>query len=386
MCHSRPPCSSPCSPPGGGGGGEGGGESLSASAGWSDWGRCTHSNSRGGGTILKSQSRSGEPALSSSIGPSSRQSRRWSPAKPRLAAARRCEEISAMPLNWSAQVVINMAPVMEGTHTVLLLYAPIRERSSISLYFPKRRARNFKYKSRAPHSERASNDHDWGKEDLAMSEQRGQSSDSSGELLSSQQATKEAVPELCWLVAEHHQLLADLLSLCRVCANKVRMGNQDGKLQDYMEGQEVHPTGQVLSSSDSSLTVPPENKKVASMSKKLRKLGGKKLDSAEDFLHNKMKKKVSSGALSVEPAAHSSVSLSSAPVMDQISAVPVTLHASDSPVTSSHVSAVSNPILPMEEPFQISREGWDFMEDNRTFDPDMDFCSDFLRVRRRAGL
>ncbi len=271
-----------------------------------------------------------------------------------------------------------MAPVMEGTHTVLLLYAPIRELSSISLYFPKRRAPSFKYKSRAPHSERAGNDHDWGKEDLAASEQRGQSSDSSGELLSSQQATKKAVAELCWLAAEHHQFLADFLSLCRVCANKVRMGNQDGKLQDYMEGQEVHLGGQVLCSSE---TVPPEHKRAASKSKKLKKLGGKKLDSAEDFLHSKMKKKVSSGT-SVEPPAPNSVSVSSAPVVEQI---PASVHVSDSPVTGSYVSAVSNPVLPMEEPFQISREGWDFMEDNRTFDPDMDFCSDFSEYDGELG-
>ncbi|KAL3049063.1 hypothetical protein OYC64_008526 [Pagothenia borchgrevinki] len=68
-----------------------------------------------------------------------------------------------------------MAPIMEGTHTVLLLYAPICELSNISLYFPKRLAPNFKYKSRASHSGRACNDHDRAKEDLAVSEQRGQS-------------------------------------------------------------------------------------------------------------------------------------------------------------------------------------------------------------------
>ncbi|XP_070776194.1 formin-like [Enoplosus armatus] len=268
-----------------------------------------------------------------------------------------------------------MAPIMEGTHTVLLLYAPIRELSNISLYFPKRRAPSFKYKSRAPHSERSVNDHDWRKEDLAVSEQRGQYTDSSGELLNSQQATKEAVAELCWLAAEHHQLLADLLSLCRVCANKVRMGNQDGKLQDYMEGQEVHLGGQVLSSSNYSLTVPSEPKRATSKSKRLKKLGGKKLDSAEDFLQSKMKKKVRSGTSSIELPAHNSVSISSSSVVEQIPGIPA--HVSDSPVTGSYVSAVSNPILPMEEPFQIARDGWDFMEDNRTFDPDIDFCNDF---------
>lgn len=275
-----------------------------------------------------------------------------------------------------------MAPIMEGTHTVLLLYAPIREISNISLYFPKRRAASFNYESRAPHSERAGNDHDWGKDELAESEQRGQSSRSSGRLLKSQQATKEAFAELCWLVAEHHQLLADLLSLCKVCAKKVRMGNQDGKLQDYMEVQEVHLGGQAPSNSSCSPTG-PEHKRAASKSKKLRKLGGKKLDSAEDFLHSKMKKKVMSGTSSIEHPDHNSVSMCADAVISVC--IPPSVHLSDSPITGSYVSAVSNPILPTEEPFQIAREGWDFMEDNRTFDPDMDFCSDFSEYDGELG-
>ncbi|XP_069392452.1 formin-like isoform X1 [Paralichthys olivaceus] len=275
-----------------------------------------------------------------------------------------------------------MAPVMEGTHTVLILYAPIREFSNISLYYPKRRAPSFKYKSRAPHSESAGNDHDWGKEDLAASKQRGHSSYTSGELLNSQQATKEVVAELCWLAAEHHQLLADLLSLCRDCTNKVRMGNQDGKFQDYMQGQEVHVGGRVLSSSCSySVAVSPEHKRATSKSKKLKKFGSKKLDSAEDLLHSKMKKKVVSGT----SGAQNGVAVSAVSIVEQIRGIPATIHVSDSPATGSYVSAVSNPILPMEEPFQIGREGWDFIEDNRTFDPDMYFCSDFSEYDSELG-
>lgn len=277
-----------------------------------------------------------------------------------------------------------MAPIMEGTHTVLLLYAPIREISNISLYFPKRRAPSFNYKSRAPHSERASNDHDWGKDELAESEQRGQSSHSSGRLLKSQQATKEAFAELCWLVAEHRQLLADLLSLCKVCAKKVRMGNQDGKLQDYMEVQEVQPGGQAVSNSNCSPTE-PEQKRAASKSRKLRKLGGKKLDSAEDFLHIKMKKKVMSETSSIEHPDHNSVSMSADAVVEKIPGVPPSVHIADGPIAGSYVSAVSNPILPMEEPFQITQEGWDFMEENRTFDPGMDFCNDFSEYDGELG-
>ena len=275
-----------------------------------------------------------------------------------------------------------MAPVMEGTHTVLILYAPIRELSNIRLYNYKRRAPSFKYKSLAPHSESAGNDHDWGKEDLAASEQRGQSSYTSGELLNSQQATKEVVAELCWLAAEHHQLLAHLLSLCRDCANKVRMGNQDGKFQDYMEGQEAHVGSQVLSnSSNYSHAVSPEHKRATSKSKKLKKFGSKKLDSAEDFLNSKIKKKVLSGT----SGAQNGVAVSAASVVEPIPGIPATVHVSDSPATGSYVSAVSNPILPMEEPFQIGREGWDFMEDNRTFDPDMYFCSDFSEYDSELG-
>ncbi|KAK5857270.1 hypothetical protein PBY51_010525 [Eleginops maclovinus] len=271
-----------------------------------------------------------------------------------------------------------MAPIMESTHTVLLLYAPIRELSNISLYFPKRLAPSFNYKSRAPHSGRTCNDHDRGKEDLAVSEQRGQSFSSSGELLICQQATKEAVAELCWLAAEHHQLLADLLSLCRDCAVKVRMGNQDGKLQDYVEGQEVYL-------GNYSLTVSPEHKKSTSKSKKMKKFGGKKLDPTEDFQHNKMKKKVSSGTSSKQSGARKSGSISSTSVMQQIPGTPASGHVTDSPVTGSYVSAASNPILPMEEPFQIAREVWDFMEDNRTFDPDIDFCNDFSEYDGELG-
>lgn len=269
-----------------------------------------------------------------------------------------------------------MAPIMEGTHTVLLLYRPIREVSHISLYFPKRRAQTFKYKSRTPHSERTGNDHGWEKEDLAVSEQRGQYSNSSCKLHNSQQATKEAVAELCWLAAEHHQLLADLLSLCRDCTNKVEMGNQDGKMKDYIEGQDVNPGAEVVSGSNS-FKDSPEHQSAPPKSWKLKKMGGKRPDSAEDFLHSQMKKKIMSETTSCELPAPNSVSTSSVPVAEQIPGTTANVKVSESSVTGSYVTAVSNPILPMEEPFQINREGWDLMEDNRTFDPDMDFCNDF---------
>lgn len=270
---------------------------------------------------------------------------------------------------------------MEGTHTVLLLYPPIRELSNITLYFPKRQAQKFSYKSHAPHSEGTGNGHVRGKDDLAESKQRGQSSRSSGRLHSSHRATKEAVAELCWLVTEHHQLLAELLSLCRVCANKVRMGNQDGKLQDRMEGREVYTGGQ--DPSRCSLTQPPEAKRAACKSKKQKKSGGKKLESAELFLHSNMKKKVASGASCTERPAHVGVSASPASGVEQMAGAPPS--ASVSSVKGSYVSTATNHLLPMDEPFHITREGWDFMVDNQTFEPDMDFFNDFSEYDGELG-
>lgn len=273
---------------------------------------------------------------------------------------------------------------MEGTHTVLLLYAPIHERSNISLYFPKRRAPSFHYRSRAPHTERPAHDRDSGKDDLAVSEQRGQSSCSSGGILDSQRATKEAVAELCWLAAEHHQLLADLLSLCKACASNISMGNQDGKLQDY--AQEVFPGGEVLKGDNSSPAVPLEQKRAASKGKKLKKVGGKKLDSAEDLLHSKMKKKLISENSSLDQPPRDTPR--TAKTTEQIHRIAPSFQSSGSPATGSYVSApsnpISNPILPMEEPFQITRD-FEELEDNRVFDPDMDFCNDFSEYDGELG-
>eukprot|EP00066_Takifugu_rubripes_P028283 XP_011617549.1 PREDICTED: formin-1-like [Takifugu rubripes] len=277
-----------------------------------------------------------------------------------------------------------MAPTMEGRHTVLLLYAPIHELSNISLYFPKRRAPSYRYKNRAPRPETASKDHGRAEVDLTGSKQRGQSSRSSDSLLDAQRATKGAVAELCWLAEEHRQLLADLLSLCKVCAKNVRMGNQDGRLQEYVEGQEAHFRGQALSGGYSH-AVAPDNKRTAPKSKRLKKLGGKRPDGTEDFSQIKVKKKVLSEASSAELPSKNGDSNVDDKLAKRGQGVRPLTHASDSSVTGSYIGVASGPILPMEEPFQISKESWDFMEDNRAFDPDMDFCNDFSEYDGELG-
>ncbi|XP_054652183.1 formin-like isoform X1 [Dunckerocampus dactyliophorus] len=258
-----------------------------------------------------------------------------------------------------------MAPTMEGKHTVLFLYVPIREFSNISLYFPKRLDQSFKYKSRTPHSARTSNDHDWGKEDLAVSKQRSQSSNFLAKPFCYQQATKGAVAELCWLAAEHHQLLADLLSLCRDCSDKVKMGNQDGKIQDYIKSQEDDPGGEAVRNTGAA-----EQKVVATKTRKMKMKGGKRPVVAEDIPQSQMKKNISNGTPSCDLPAKNSASLVSS--VEQI------------PCASSCIH-VGNPILPMEEPFQITREGWDLIEDNQTIDSDVDFCNDFSEYDSEQG-
>lgn len=278
-----------------------------------------------------------------------------------------------------------MAPIMEGRHTVLLLYPPIHELSNISLYFPKRRAPSYRYKNRAPHPQTASKDHGRAKDDLTGSKQRGQSSRSSDSLLDAQRATKGAVAELCWLAEEHRQLLADLLSLCKVCARNVRMGNQDGRLQEYVEAQEAHFRGQAPGGGGGgdSHAVAPDNKRTAPKSKRLKKQGGKRPD--EDFPQVKVKKKVMSEASSTELPSKSSDSSVDNKLAEGRRGVRPLTHASDSSVTGCSVGVAGAPILPMEEPFQISKESWDFMEDNRAFDPDMDFCNDFSEYDGELG-
>ncbi|KAK5604228.1 hypothetical protein CRENBAI_020993 [Crenichthys baileyi] len=273
-----------------------------------------------------------------------------------------------------------MAPIMEGTHTILLLYEPIHELSNISLYFPKRRPPIFKYKSRTSHSASAGNDLNWGKQNLAVSKQRGQYLDSSGKLFNSQQATKEAVEELCLLAAEHHQLLAGLLSLCRDCANKVRMGNQDGKFQEWEEGQEVYLGRRVVCDSNCSIS---GHKMGEAKSKKVKRLGGKKPESSEDLLHTKMKKKATKGQSHVELPTENKVSTSAPLQAEQVPKKEA--YVSDSTLSSSNVRNVSKPVPTIEEPLQTIQENWDFIEDNQTFDHVVDFCNDFSECDGELG-
>jgi len=263
---------------------------------------------------------------------------------------------------------------MEGRRTVLLLYPPIYELSHIALYVPKRRAPGFTYQRLAPPRGRPRNDRDQAEEDLAESKQSGHSSSgSSDELLldSPLRTTKEAVAELCWLAVQHRQLLAGFLSLCGDCASRVRMGNQEGKLQDYLDGYEVDLADPALANSNYKhlLAVATENRKAASKGKKFNKLGGKKSDGGPEVAPaGKVKRKSRRRSSTAEPL----------PAVPEREGRTKSLVSSDGLTAGSCIGQASNPIQALEEVLleeDLHGEVHGWMDDNHTFDPQLDFCN-----------
>uniref|UniRef100_A0AAY4CGU2 FH2 domain-containing protein n=1 Tax=Denticeps clupeoides TaxID=299321 RepID=A0AAY4CGU2_9TELE len=256
-----------------------------------------------------------------------------------------------------------------------------------SLYFPTGRVRGLRHADRTSQlcQPLTDNECDQTDEYPTGDKQRPQSYKSVGELLNSCEATKAAVAELRWLAAEHHQLLAELLSLCSHCAARVKMGNQDGKLQGYPTegGDPGHPSvdsGKL----QHSLSMSPEHKRSISKGRKVRKLGGKK-DSAEEFLQSKMKKKLGNGK-SLELSQMEAETENPEAEERKLYAAPASIRCPDTPETGSYASAASEPILPMEEPFHIARDDWDYMDNVRPFSSRSDLCSDISECENEPYL
>ncbi|XP_073784055.1 formin-1 isoform X1 [Danio rerio] len=185
-----------------------------------------------------------------------------------------------------------MGPVMEGTHSVLRLYKPIQERCFISVYFPKRKSRGF------PHA--------------------GQTL---GEVQPLCRSQHEQRGQYCRPADDNRGVFAQLLlSLCSDCAHRLRMGNQDGKLEGYGEHLEH------------------ENKRASSRVRKQKKLSSKKLNITEES--NTMKRKT-------------------------------TLKETASQLPSKSASYRSQPLLPMKEHFHMAHDGWDVMAEPRSFDAEL---------------
>lgn len=271
-----------------------------------------------------------------------------------------------------------MAPIMEGTHTVLCLHKQIEEFIYISPYFPTRGVRGFTRSGRTSHHCQPlyTNQHDLKAEDPAAPKQRSQSYKPACVDLQSCEATK-VLSGLPWLSAEHCQLLVDLLSLCGDCASRFRMGNQDGKLPAQFEEYEKHLVQGVSSSNfQHTLSLSPDHKRSASRVRKIKKLGSKKMDTTEEFLQTKLKKKVQTISASDFLRNHLDVDLIEANENQKIPGTPASMHIPHTPGSDSFASINSEPLLPMEEAFQTCQEPWEFMEDSRLFESEMDLCTE----------
>lgn len=265
---------------------------------------------------------------------------------------------------------------MEGTHTVLCLHKQIEEFIYISPYFPTRGVQSFTRSGRTSYYYHPlyTNQHDQKTEDSATLKQRSQSYKPASEVLQSCEATKVlAWPS--WLSAEHCHLLVDLLSLCEDCASRFRMGNQDGKVQDQFEGHEKNLFQDVSSSNlQHTFSLSPEDKRSACHVRKIKKLGSKKMDTAEEFLQTKLKKKAQSIKASEFFTNHLDADLIQSTDNQKLPKNPAFMHVPHTPSSDSYVS--SEPLLPMEEVFQTCQEAWDFMEDSRLFESEINLCTE----------
>ncbi|TSO67487.1 Formin [Bagarius yarrelli] len=261
-----------------------------------------------------------------------------------------------------------MAPIMEGTHTVLYLHKRIEEFIYISPYFPTRGARGFtrsRYKSH--HSQPLYSNQHVQKEDIpATPKQRTQSYKSASEVWQSCEAAK-VLADLNWLSAEHCQLLVDLLSLCGDCASRFKMGNQDDKLQAQFEGYPFH--GVSSNNFQHVIALSPEHKRSASQVRKVKKLGSKKTINAE-LMQTRLKKKVQSRN-------HLDKDLLQTNENQKLLGLPGSVNVPHTPGSDSYASVSSESLILIEDPFQACQEAWELMEDSRLFEPEIDLCTEF---------
>ncbi|MGH0131348.1 UNVERIFIED_CONTAM: hypothetical protein FKN15_047692 [Acipenser sinensis] len=265
---------------------------------------------------------------------------------------------------------------MEGRHTGHQLHKPIKELSHISLYFPRGRVRRFTYKGSASSQDQPINcfaKYDQAKEEPEGAKQKAQSCESTAKHLNLT-TTKGAVTESHRLTTEQERVLTDLFAICAYCRTRFQMGNQDGKLQGYPESGNLwtgDEDGRFSSSSDvqhfQSLSLSTEQKKTASKSRKMKKLGTRKRDSAEGILQSKIKRKVYSGT------ELSSVCVSKGNDRNIYSKLPA---SPKDPGVVTCTSMESSATSASEEKDKIEKEDWEYLEHSKNFESDTDLCSE----------
>ncbi|KAJ7344883.1 hypothetical protein JRQ81_000833 [Phrynocephalus forsythii] len=181
---------------------------------------------------------------------------------------------------------------MEGTHTVLQLHRPIMELCYVSFYLPRGKVRGFTYKGCVTldkSSKRFRNCYQV-RESSATEGPSRQTCENIQDIFFKQTTTKDILAELYKLNTEKEKLLATLLSSSHILG--VKMGNQDGKLQDLSESMEGNDDENLGFKDQQESLVESTEKKSALKTKKPRK-SSKRRESIEDFINKKIKRKIS---------------------------------------------------------------------------------------------
>uniref|UniRef100_A0A674IQ49 Formin 1 n=1 Tax=Terrapene triunguis TaxID=2587831 RepID=A0A674IQ49_9SAUR len=182
---------------------------------------------------------------------------------------------------------------MEGTHTILQLHRPIMELCYVSFYLSKGKVRGFTYKDCVTLDKSNKRFHNCYqvREGSETAEPREQPYENVGDIFFKQTTTKDILTELYKLTAEKERLLANLLSSHNILG--IKMGNQEGKLQDASGGLKFKDDD-LLSFKDQQETfLGSTDQKPSLRNKKMRKTGRRR-ESLEEFINKKVKKKVHS--------------------------------------------------------------------------------------------
>uniref|UniRef100_A0A670XXQ1 Formin 1 n=1 Tax=Pseudonaja textilis TaxID=8673 RepID=A0A670XXQ1_PSETE len=186
---------------------------------------------------------------------------------------------------------------MEGTHTVLQLHRPIMELCYVSFYLPRGKITGFTYKGCVTLDKSSKCFHNCYqvKEDSEVVGSLGQSCEHIDEIFFKQTTTENILTALYKLNAEKDRILTTLLSSSHILG--VKMGNQDGKLQEvseHLKCKEEKPD--CKDQSDSFSVSTPKS----SLKNKKRRKSSKRRESIEEFINKNIKRKISA---TLEPPA-----------------------------------------------------------------------------------
>ncbi|XP_058018122.1 formin-1 isoform X4 [Ahaetulla prasina] len=194
---------------------------------------------------------------------------------------------------------------MEGTHTVLQLHRPIMELCYVSFYLPRGKVTGFTYKGCVTLDKSSKCFHNCYqvKEDSEGVGSQGQSCEHIGEIFFKQTTTENILTELYKLNAEKDRILTTLLSSSHILG--VKMGNQDGKLEQVSEHLKYKE--EKLDFKDQSDSFSGSTQKSSLKNRKRRK-SSKRRESIEEFINKNIKRKIS--ATLDPPALHYKEALS----------------------------------------------------------------------------